>query len=143
MGLSRRSAFVATLSAGLLSVLAPPSAKAGSNDPLFVNLTSDDGHRVDMALTFGAMQLKRGHPLTVFMNDRAVFAASKTNAAKFPDQQKAIASLLDAGATIIVCPMCMKHFGVAESDLLPGLKVGNPDTTGAALFAENTKTLSW
>jgi hypothetical protein len=37
----------------------------------------------------------------------------------------------------------MKHYGVTEADLLPGLKVSSPDLTEAALFAGNTKTLSW
>jgi hypothetical protein len=28
----------------------------------------------------------------------------------------------------------MKHYGIKESDLIEGIKVGNPDLTGAALF---------
>lgn len=39
--------------------------------------------------------------------------------------------------------MCMKHYDVKESDLLDGVKVGNPQLTGGALFRDNTKTLSW
>ena len=118
-------------------------AEAGATDPLFINLTSDDGHRINMALVFGGSQLKLGHPLTVFINDKAVLAASKVNTGKFPDQQKTIAGLLASGATIIVCPMCMKHYGVAEADLLPGLKVGNPELTGSALFQDGARTLTW
>lgn len=123
--------------------LAVAPAFAGDHDPLFVNLISDEGHRIDMALNFGANQMKRGHPLTVFINDRAVMAASTRNAARFPDQQKEIADALAAGATVLVCPMCMKYYGVAEADLLPGLKVGSPDVTGGALFADGTRTLTW
>ncbi len=119
------------------------ASRAGENDPLFINLTSDDGHRINMAFNFGSNQMKRGHPLTVFMNDRAVHAASSRNAEKYAEQQKTIANLLSAGATVLVCPMCMKHYGVLEEDLLPGLAVGNPDLTGNALFADNTKTLTW
>lgn len=43
---------------------------------------------------------------------------------------------------MLVCPMCSKKFGVAEADLVPGAKLGNPDITGAALFKDNSKTLS-
>ena len=143
MSLSRRSALAAVFSAGMLCVVGAVPAKAGPNDPLFINLTSDDGHRIDMALSFGSNQMKRGHSLTVFMNDKAVLAASKANAEKFAEQQKTITSLLTAGANILVCPMCMKHYGVNEADLLPSLKVGNPELTGNALFGDNTKTLAW
>lgn len=120
-----------------------PPALAGSTDPLFVNLTTDDSHRASMGLVFGKNQLERGHPLTVFLNDRGVFIGAKANAAKFADQQKILSDLMAKGATILICPMCMKHYGVAETDLLPGLKVGNPDLTGAAVFKDNTKSLTW
>lgn len=132
----------ASLVAGLGLASAAP-ALAGPNDPLFINLISDEGHRARMALTFGGNQLKLGHPLTIFLNDRAVVLASKASAEKYSDQQKAIGELLASGATIIVCPMCMKHYGVAEADLLPGLKVGHAELTGGQLFRDNTKTLTW
>lgn len=120
-----------------------PPALAGGTDPLFVNLTTDDSHRASMGLVFGKNQLERGHPLTVFLNDRGVLIGAKANAAKFADQQKILSDLMAKGATILICPMCMKHYGVAETDLLPGLKVGNPDLTGAAVFKDNTKSLTW
>jgi sulfur relay (sulfurtransferase) complex TusBCD TusD component (DsrE family) len=118
-------------------------ANAGDTDPLFVNLTTDDSHRSTMAIGFGANQLERGHPLTIFLNDKGVLIGAKANAAKFPDQQKALSALVGKGATIIVCPSCMKQFGIQDSDLLPGLKVGKPEITGGALFKDNTKTLTW
>jgi hypothetical protein len=37
----------------------------------------------------------------------------------------------------------MKHYEIKESDLLEGIKVGNPQLTGDALFRDNTKTLGW
>lgn len=129
------------LALGLTTLAAP--APAGQNDPLFVNLTSDDAHRVAMALNFSANQHKRGHHVTIFFNDRAVHVASKANASKFAEQQKAVADLVAAGATMLVCPMCSKHYGVAEADFLPGLQLGNPELTGGALFRDNTKTLTW
>lgn len=138
----RKRLLAAAVSTALL-VAPAATAFAGDADPLFINLTTDDGHRIDMAIAFGGNQLKRGHPLTVFMNDRAVMAASKANAARFPEQQKAIADLVADGVTILVCPMCMRHYGVKPEDLLPGVTVGNPDRTGAALFQDNTRTMTW
>ncbi|MHC1700770.1 MAG: DsrE family protein [Humidesulfovibrio sp.] len=125
----------------LLLFAAP--ALAGSTDPLFINLTSDDGHRSYMAISFGQAQLQRGHALTVYLNDKGVLVASKKNAAKFAEQQKALSDIAAKGGTVLVCPVCSKKFGVAEADLVPGAKVGNPDITGAALFKDNGKTLSW
>lgn len=116
---------------------------AGDTDPLFVNLISDDSHRANMAITFSGNQLDRGHPLTIFLNDKGVLIGSKANSAKFAEHQKALTELISKGATVLVCPMCMKHYGVKESDLLPGLKVGKPELTGGALFKDNTKTLTW
>lgn len=118
-------------------------AFAGDTDPLFVSLTTDNSHRANMAISFGENQLERGHPLTIFLNDKGVFIASKSRAAKFGGQQKMLSEILGKGAVVLVCPMCMKHYSVKESDLLPGLKVGNPELTGSALFKDNTKTLTW
>jgi len=134
-------AALATLIAAL-GILAP-SAHAGDKDPLFVNLTTDEPHRASMALAFGGNQHGRGHPLTVFLNDRGVHLAAKSQAGKFGAHQKSLADLMAKGATVLACPMCMKHYGVAESDLMAGVKIGNPDLTGKALFADGAKTLTW
>ncbi len=119
------------------------AAQAGDADPLFINMTSDDGHRVTMALAFGTKQHARGHALSVFLNDKGVLVGSKAHAKKFADQQNDLLAAIDKGATVLICPMCMKKYGVKEADLLPGIKVGSPELTGAALFKDNSKTLTW
>jgi sulfur relay (sulfurtransferase) complex TusBCD TusD component (DsrE family) len=96
-----------------------------------------------MAVVFGQKQMERGHPLTIFLNDRGVFVGSKANAAKFPDQQKALGELMAKGAAVIACPQCMRHHGVKDEDLLSGIKIGNPELTGEALFKDHTKTMTW
>jgi sulfur relay (sulfurtransferase) complex TusBCD TusD component (DsrE family) len=118
-------------------------AWAGDTDPLFINLTSDEPHRANMAMTFGLHQHESGHPLTIFLNDRAVLLGSKAQAGKFGEQQKMLQELMQKGAVVLVCPMCMKHYGVAEADLLPGLQVSNRKLSGEALFRDNTKSMTW
>ncbi len=135
------SQVILTLAMIVGSVVNP--AFAGNSDPLFLNLTTDDAHRADMGISFGKNQLERGHPLTIFLNDKGVFIGSRENATKFADHQQVLGELMSKGAVVLICPMCMKHYGVKESDLLPGLKVGNPELTGGALFKDNTKTLTW
>lgn len=116
---------------------------AAEGDPLFINLTTDDPHRANMGITFGGNQLERGHPLTIFLNDRGVLVGTKAGANRFASHHKALAAMIDKGATVLICPMCMKHYGVNPGEVLPGIKVGNPDLMEAALFRPNGKTLTW
>lgn len=138
-----RRAFLAALLAVSCALALPLALKAAANDPLFINLTSDDAHRSEMAIGFGASQLQRGHGLTLFLNDRAVVLASVSKGAAYAGQQKMLRDLAQAGAAIYVCPTCMAHYGVLEADLLPGLRKSNPDLTGTKLFQDGAKTMSW
>lgn len=141
--ITKRQALSALLGSAAAMGFTAGAALAGATDPLFINLNSDDGHRIRMALQFGGAQLQRGHPLTIFLNDRAVVVASKKNSATYAEQQRTIADLIGKGAVILVCPMCMQHYGVQESDLLPELLTGNPQRTGSEWFRDNTKTMTW
>jgi sulfur relay (sulfurtransferase) complex TusBCD TusD component (DsrE family) len=118
-------------------------ALAGEKDPLFVNMTADQQHRSTMAIQFSKSQFERGHPVTIFLNDKGVLVVSKTNARIYKEQQSALAEIIKQGGVVLVCPMCMKKYGVKESDLIDGAKIGSPDITGNALFKDNTQTLSW
>lgn len=118
-------------------------ASAGERDPLFINMTTDDPHRANMAITFGANQMARGHPLTIFLNDKGVLVGARANASRYGEHQKKLAELMSKGATVLICPMCSKHYGVAESDLVPGIRMGSPELTGAALFKDGTRALTW
>ena len=126
----------------IAGVIAMPTF-ADDPDPLFVNLTTDDPHRANMGIMFGKNQFERGHPLTIFLNDRAVFVGSSDHADRFTQHQQTLTELINAGATVIVCPMCKRHYGVKEDELLPGLQLGNPELTGGALFTSGTQTLTW
>jgi sulfur relay (sulfurtransferase) complex TusBCD TusD component (DsrE family) len=128
-----------SLALGALSMPALAADKA----PLFINLTTDEPHRANMAIAFGKNQFERGHALTIFLNDRGVFVGSKAQAGKFASHQKALGELAGKGATVLICPMCMKHYGVGEGDLISGVRVGNPELTEKALFEGNTKSLTW
>ena len=119
------------------------SVIAGANDPLFINLSTDELHRSTMAINFGKHHSANGHPLTIFLNDKAVMLGVKAGATKFSDQQQALSEVITSGALVIMCPICLKQAGYAEADLLPGIKIGGPKMTGDALFKDGTKTMSW
>ena len=119
------------------------SAVAGPNDPLFINLSTDELHRSSMAINFGKHHSANGHPLTIFLNDKAVMMGVKAGSGKFADQQQALSEAIASGALVIMCPMCLKQAGYTEADLIPGVKIGGPKITGDALFKDGTKTMSW
>jgi sulfur relay (sulfurtransferase) complex TusBCD TusD component (DsrE family) len=129
----------------LLAVLAAFSLStiAGSSDPLFVSLTSDEPHRATMALNFSKHHAANGHPLSVFLSDKGVYLGVKASASSHPEQQKILLEMIAGGSAVIMCPPCLRHYGFTEADLLPGIKMGGAKVTGEALFKPNTKTLSW
>ena len=118
-------------------------AQAGSTDPLFVNLTTDDNHKAIMAIAFATEQLKRGHPVTIYLNSQAVQIVHKASAKRYAMQQKKLTELANRGGTILACPVCEKFLKLQEADLIPGVKLSNANLVSEALFRDNTKTLSW
>ena len=134
--------FIRSIIFALFAVLSL-SASAGPNDPLFVSLTTDDVHRARMALNFSKHHFENGHPLSIFLSDKGVLIGVKLGAKDFAEHQKIIADVIAKGGAVIMCPMCLRHYGFTEADLIPGVKMGNPKTTGDALFKDGTKTLSW
>lgn len=137
--------FLKSLKAVFITVLATLSlsAFAAANDPLFINLTSDDAHRSTMAITFGKHHFANGHPLSIFLNDKGVILGVKAGSEKYAAQQKELTDIIAKGGLVIICPSCLKQAGYTDADLIAGVKIGNPKVTGDALFKDGTKTMSW
>ncbi|MGB7913407.1 MAG: DsrE family protein [Desulfobaccales bacterium] len=119
------------------------AAMAGSSDPLFVNLASDDNHKANMAIAFSMEQLKHGHPVTIYINSQAVKIINKTNNQRYAMQQQKLTEFASKGGTVLACPVCERFLKFTESDAIPGVKFSTADSVAAALFKDNTKTLSW
>ena len=137
MKLLRILAVLAIVLAGLVQV-----AYAGSSDPLFVNLTTDDNHRANMAIALSKEMLKQGHPVTIYMNSQAVQIANKKNP-RYAHQQKKLMEFINKGGTVLVCPVCEKYLHINQADLIPGVQLSTAPAVSQALFRDNTKTLSW
>lgn len=137
--------FIKTLKSAVIALFAllSLSAFAGANDPLFINLTTDDAHRSTMAINFGKHHSANGHPLSIFLNDKGVILGVKAGSDKYSAQQKELSDIIAKGGLVIMCPMCLKNAGYTEADLIPGVKLGSPKVTGDALFKDGTKTMSW
>jgi predicted peroxiredoxin len=126
-----------------------PPVHAGDDEKLFVSLTSDEINRAAMAIMFSHKVLtERKIPVTIFLNVEGVrLADSSIPQAKHPSGKspsEMLTGFMADGGTVLICPMCMKNVGgIAPEQLLEGVKVGKPDVTWPALFAEGTRILSY
>ena len=117
-----------------------PASYAEDNGKLFINLTSDEPWRSDMALAFANANLKQGHPVTVFLNVKGVHLAAKNPQPGGSDNgPKMIAKLLANGGQVIICPMCMKRAGLTQADLIDGITMGGPAVTFKAMYASDVQ----
>ncbi len=127
----------------LITVMALSLSLFGADkSPLFVNLTSDGEHRTLMAVQFSMKMFDKGHPLTIYLNDKGVKLASKENK-QYAQFQSKLAEVIKKGATVYICPVCMKEYKVEGPSLVKGVKVGNADLLEKALFAKDTTTINW
>jgi predicted peroxiredoxin len=137
MKLLRILVVLAIILAGLVQVVS-----AGGSDPLFVNLTSNDHHKANMAIALSKEMLKHGHPVTIYVNCQAVQLVNKNNP-EYAMQQKKLGEFIAKGGTVLVCPVCEKFLRINQADLLPGVQMSNANAVDQALFRPNTKILSW
>jgi predicted peroxiredoxin len=114
----------------------------------FINLTTFDKGKAGHALHFAEVQMERGHPVTIFLNQQSVlFAAKNTPMGAWPMSAKTIremlADLIKQGAKVIVCKMCAAMQNVDKGDLIKGAEMGNPGLVADTLFDPNYKVVSW
>ena len=68
-------------------------------------------------------------PRVVFLNQSAVLIASKKHKEKYKEHQTKLIEMMNKGVMVLVCPDCMKQYGVKASDLIDGVQVGKPGQT--------------
>jgi sulfur relay (sulfurtransferase) complex TusBCD TusD component (DsrE family) len=116
------------------------ATKSSAPDIVFISVVSDphtDPQAVDMAMKFAGFALDEGREAVMFFNVEAV-TCPKTdfpNDFAFMDNdsiKSQLTKLIERGADIHVCPICMKALGIEASDLMEGAKV----TTRPSLFAK-------
>lgn len=118
------------------------SGAAFAADPLFVNLTSDDGHRAHMAIAFAQNALDAGHPATIFLNVDAVKIAAKANSEQ-RDNRALLEAFVKRGGKVLVCPHCAEKAKLTAADLIEGAQISESQITQQALFAPGARALSW
>ncbi len=116
--------------------------------PVFVNLTTDDDWRASMALHWASVALRRGHPVTVWLNVDAVrlavgHIAHPVHSMQDKSAQDMLLDLVREGGTVLVCGGCLKRAGFNRDQLVDGVEMGHPDKVMPAMFDEKTKVISW
>ena len=143
-----KSAAIAALFA-VAVLMGTQTQSIAAEDPnagLFVNLTSGDTGMAGHALVFAGKALKRGHPVVLFLNHKAVLIAAE-GMPQTSYQGKSLTDhlndLITNGAKVIVCQMCMKMHGMTEAHLIDGAVRGQPDLVQGYLFDPIYKVMSW
>lgn len=133
-----KSLFRSMIAVALLST----AIFAAGKEPFVANISTDRPAKMEMATHMTYMFQKAGHPTTVFLNCRAVLAASKSHK-EYAEAQENLTKLVKNGADLLVCPMCIKRNNIDPKDLIDGAKVANHELLEKAVFAPNARTLSW
>jgi predicted peroxiredoxin len=114
--------------------------KAAETAPLFLSVISDldsNPQAVDMAMKLAGFALAEKRSVFVFFNVKGVNVpvTALPDDAQFgagPPFKEQLAGLIEQGAEIHACPICMKALGVTADNLLEGVSVTNRE----ALFSK-------
>jgi predicted peroxiredoxin len=141
-----------TLSLGLLlitlCVVTNAQATEDKSMGLFVNLTTSQTAIAGHAMHFASNMLERGHPVAFFLNHQAVAYATKSAPEEaFGDSGQTVADMLadlmERGAKVIVCRLCIKMQGIDPQNLVEGAMLGNPELVSEYLFDPSYQVISW
>ncbi|MCS7265624.1 MAG: DsrE family protein [Armatimonadetes bacterium] len=110
---------------------------------LFLNLTSDEPWRAEMAINYATQARKLGYDVVVFLNVRGVFLARKEPLTDLVKAQEQLKTLMALGSKVYVCPSCSKRAGIKpRADWIDGAIEGSHETIELQM-APNTKVMSW
>jgi len=107
------------------------SAIENPRDGMFIHVTSDDPHRVLMAMQMAEM-ISEDHDVVMYFDIDGVKVllddAADLEYAQFPSSHSQIKNLIEKGITIMACPGCLKAAGHTPEDLMEGITVANKET---------------
>ena len=114
------------------------ATSAPDNATVLLNITSgaEALQAVDMAMKLAGFSLDEGRTVAIFFNVKGVQVPTRSFPAdvKFQDNLplvQQLARLIERGAEVHVCPICMKALGVEADDVVEGAQV----TTRPKLFS--------
>lgn len=115
----------------LAAVSAPPvHAEDNVKDGVFIHIShgSDDPHRLLMALNMAKI-MADDHDVLVYIDIKGVDAVLKDapdiTYSHFPSSRTQFSALLKEGATLMVCPGCLKAAGKSREDVADGIQIAD------------------
>ena len=106
----------------------PPDVRDG----VFVHISSgpENAHRVLMGLQMANL-MRPERDVLVYFDITGVNVVLKgaedLKKEPFPSSHEAIQKLIDSGATVCVCPGCLKAAGKSKEDVMPGVQIADKD----------------
>lgn len=101
-----------------------------NGEGFLIHLSSDDPHRVGMALSF-ADKMSDDYNVLVFVDIKGVNVMLKDSDSisfkNFESSKILIDQLLEKGVKIAICPMCLEASGHTKYDLINGLELAGKE----------------
>ena len=105
-----------------------------SRDGIFIHLSHgpEDPHRVLMALRMAEI-MSEDKDVLVYFDIKAVHVVLKdspniTMEGDFPESHKQLASLIEKGINLQVCPGCLKAAGKTPEDVMEGVNIADKES---------------
>ena len=108
----------------------PVQAEDHIKEGVFVHIShgSDDPHRLLMALNMAKI-MADDHDVLVYIDIKGVDAVLKDSpditSSHFPSSRTQFSALLKQGATLMVCPGCLKAAGKSKEDVAAGIQIAD------------------
>lgn len=107
-----------------------PNGESPVKDGMFIHVSSNDPHRVLMALRMAEM-ISESHDVMMYFDIKGIEAVLKDAPdfvfGEFPSSQTQLKKLIEKGIEIEVCPGCLKAAGKTPEDVMPGVKIANKE----------------
>ena len=122
-------------------------AKSGPQEPmgnLVVILHTDDPASADAAIRIATVAAARGHKVTMLLRVKGIQLALKDTNYKLNGValQDKLSAFMKAGYRVFVGGGCMNLSNISPKRLIPGVRVGVPDSVMGMIFEKNTRIIS-
>jgi predicted peroxiredoxin len=99
-------------------------------DGVFIHISSNDPHRVVMALSM-ALKMSEDKDVLIYCDIKGIDVVLKdapdVEYPTFPSARTSLKKLIEKGIRVFACPACMKAAGKTSTDLMAGVKTAEKE----------------